>query len=167
MKKMAFALLLGLIVLVAFSSAQAQIPKEFTGTGITAYSGTFKTVAMGQERVLMTYEVLGVVISDTGEGIHHNASVRCVGSIQAIKGVYEDNNGFCVQTLPDGDQIFLTIKSSGAIGRGGKGTYTFVGGTGKMTGIQGGGEYTEFPLRPAAEGTFQGYNRSKVSYKLP
>lgn len=168
MKKMTFALLFGLVVLVAFSSAQAQIPKEFTGTGITAYSGTFKTIAMGQERVLMTYEVLGVVISDTGEGAHHNASVRCVGSIYAIKGVYEDgNNGFCVHTRPDGDQIFMTTKSSGTLGRGSKGTYTLVGGTGKMTGIQGGGEFTEFPLRPAAEGTFQGYNRVKGQYKLP
>jgi hypothetical protein len=167
MKKMTFALLLGLIVLVAFSSAQAQIPKEFTGTGISAYSGTFKTVAMGQERVQMTYELLGAVISDSGEGVHHNVSVRCVGSISAIKGVYEDSNGFCVQTRPDGDQIFVTIKSSGTLGRGSKGTYTLVGGTGKMTGIQGGGESTDFTLRPAAEGTFQGYTRVKGQYKLP
>ena len=75
MKKMTFALLLGLIVLAAFISAQAQIPKEGTETVICGYSGTFKTVAMGQERVQMTYELLGVVISDTGEGIHHNTSV--------------------------------------------------------------------------------------------
>jgi hypothetical protein len=168
MKKMTFALPLGLIVLLAFSSAQAQIPKEFSGTGINAFSGTFKTVAMGQERVQMTYEVLGASISDTGEGVHHNTSLRCVGSIHAIKGVYEGgNNGFCVQTRPDGDQIFMTTKSSGTLGRGSKGTYTLVGGTGKMTGIQGGGEFTEFVLRPAAEGTFQGYNRVKGQYKLP
>jgi len=167
MKKMTFVLLLGLSVMVAFSSAWAQIPKEGTATGISVFSGTFKTVAMGQERVQMAYEVLGGSISDTGEDIFHNTSLRCVGSIHAIKGVYEDNNGFCVQTRPDGDQIFFTYKSSGALGRGSKGTYTFVGGTGKMTGIQGGGEYTEFVLRPAAEGTFQTYNRSKGKYKLP
>ena len=167
MKKMTFALLLGFIVLVAFSSAQAQIPKEGTETGITGYSATFKTAAMGQERVLMTYEVLGVVISDTGEGIHHNNSFRCVGSLQAIKGVYEDNTGFCVRNRPDGDQVFFTFKASGALARGGKGTYTYVGGTGKMTGIQGSGEFTDFPLRPAAEGTFQGYNRFKGQFKLP
>ena len=164
MKKMTFVLLLGLIVLVAFSSAQGQI----TATGISAFSGTFKTVAMGQERVQMTYEVLGANISDTGEDIFHNTSLRCVGSIHAIKGVYEDgSNGFCVTTRPDGDQIFFTIKSSGALGRGSKGTFTYVGGTGKMTGLQGGGEYTEFVLRPAVEGTFQGYNRFKGQYKLP
>jgi hypothetical protein len=167
MKKMTFALLFGLIVLVAFSSAQAQIPKEGTETGLCGYSGTFKTVAMGQERVYMTYELFGVVISDTGEGIHHNTSLRCVGSLHAIKGVYEDSNGFCVRTRPDGDQVFFTIKSSGTLGRGGKGPYTLVGGTGKMAGIQGSGEVIDFPLRPAAEGTFQGYNRFKGQYKLP
>ncbi len=168
MKKMTFVLLLSFIVMVAFSSAQAQMPKEGTGTGITAFSGTFKIIAMGQERVQMTYEVLGVSISDNSEDIFHNTSLHCVGSIHAIKGVYKDgNNGFCVETRPDGDQIFFTYKSSGALGRGSKGTFTFVGGTGKMTGIQGGGEYTEFVTRPAAEGTFQAYNRVKGSYKLP
>jgi len=167
MKKMTYTLLLGFIVMLAFSSALAQIPKEGTETGITGYSATFKTAAMEQERVLMAYELLGVVISDTGEGIHHNNSIRCVGSFQAIKGVYEDNNGFCVRTRLDGDQVFFTFKASGALGRGGKGTYTYVGGTGKMTGIQGSGEFTDFPLRPAAEGTFQGYNRFKGQYKLP
>jgi len=167
MKKMTFVFLLGLILMVGFSSVQAQIPKEGTATGVSAFSGTFKTVAMGQERVQMTYEILGGTISDTGEDIFHNSSLRCLGSIHAIKGVYENNNGFCVQTRPDGDQIFFTYKSSGTLGRGSKGAYAIIGGTGKMTGIQGGGEYTEFVLRPAAEGTFQAYNRSKGKYKLP
>ena len=84
-----------------------------------------------------------------------------------LKGVYEDNNGFCVRTRPDGDQVFFTFKASGALGRGGKGSYTYVGGTGKMTGIQSSGEFSDFALRPAAEGTFQGYNRFKGQYKLP
>ena len=167
MKKITFVLLLGLIVLVAFSFAQAQIPKEGAMTAINAYSGTYKSVALGQERVRMTYEIFGVSINDAGEGINHNSSFRCVGSLQAIKGVFEDDNSFCVLTRPDGDQIFWTTKTSGALGRGGKGTYTYVGGTGKMTGIQGGGELTIFTLRPAAEGTFQGYNRSKGQYTLP
>jgi len=48
-----------------------------------------------------------------------------------------------------------------------KGTLTIVGGTGKLAGIEGNSEYTEFFMRPAAEGTFQAYNRSKGQYKLP
>ncbi len=168
MKKMTLVLLSSLVVLVAVGSVQAQIPKEGTGTGITAYGGTFKAVQMGQERVQSIYEVLGVSISDTGEGIWHNASMRCVGSLHAIKGIYEDDSGFCVQIRPDGDQAFFTYKASGKLGDVGKGTFTYVGGTGKLTGLQGGGEFERISaVRVAAEGTFQGYNRVKDHYKLP
>jgi len=59
MKKITLFLLSGLIVLVAFSFAYAQIPKEGTSSYIIGFSGTYKAVAMGQERVQMTYEVFG------------------------------------------------------------------------------------------------------------
>jgi hypothetical protein len=83
-----------------------------------------------------------------------------------VKGEYIET-GFCVSTRPDGDQVFFTIKGTGRLGIGAKGTTTIVGGTGKLTGIQGNAEYTVFDVRPAAEGTIQGYNRGKGQYKLP
>jgi hypothetical protein len=167
MKKMTLFLLSGLVVLIAFSFAQAQIPKEGASSYIIGFSGTYKTVAMGQERFQMTYEVLGVIVSDASDCILQNASLRCVGSYHAIKGTYEDDSGFCVCTRPDGDQLFTSYKASGKLGAVGKGTVTYVGGTGKFIGIQGNGEFTRISLRPAAEGTLQGYNRVKDYYKLP
>jgi hypothetical protein len=107
------------------------------------------------------------VISETGEGILHNSSVRCLGGMHVVNGAFEDEAGSCVYTRPDGDQIFQTSKATGKIGVAAKGTYTLVGGTGKMTGITGGGEYTRTNVRPAAEGTSQSYARSKGTYKLP
>ncbi|HXX36305.1 MAG TPA: hypothetical protein VEM15_17685 [Thermodesulfobacteriota bacterium] len=167
MKKAITALVLTTVILVVFGmEARAQIPKEGTSSQTWPYSGTFKVLAMGQECLEMTWEVLGVVISDTSEDIFHNASFRCIGASYAVKGEF-NNSGFCVATRPDGDQIFWTLKATGKMGVGSKGTSTFVGGTGKLTGIQGGGEYTEFFVRPAAEGTFQGVTRSKGQYKLP
>lgn len=155
------------IILVAFGTeAKAQIPKEGTGSETCAYSGTFKVLPMGQERVQMTYESMGVAIGDTPEDLLHNASFRCLGALHAVKGEY-NNSGFCVATRPDGDQIFWTYKSTGKLGGGAKGTSTTVGGTGKLTGIQGNAEYTEFFMRPAVEGTFQAYTRGKGWYKLP
>ena len=167
MKKMTLFLLSGLVVLVAFSFAQAQIPKEGSSSYIIGYSGTYKTVAMGQERIQMTYEVLGVIVSDASDCILQNASLRCIGSYHVIKGAYEDDSGFCVCTRPDGDQLFTSYKASGRLGGVGKGTVTYVGGTGKFTGIQGSGEFTRIRVRPAADGTLQGYNRVKDHYKLP
>ena len=167
MKKTGLALISILVVLGSFGFAHAQIPKEGTSSYIIGYSGTFKIVAMGQERMQMTYEVLGVIVSDANDCILQNASLRCVGSFNAIKGVYEDDNGFCVCTRPDGDQLFTSYKASGRLGTVGKGTVTYVGGTGKFAGIQGSGEFSRIGVRPAAEGTFQGYNRVKDHYKLP
>ena len=167
MRKPIASLILSLIVLVAFGmEAKAQIPKEGTTSGTCAYSSTFKALPMGQERLQMTYELMGVIIGDTSEDLFHNASWRCLGMLHAVKGEH-NNSGFCVATRPDGDQIFWTYKTAGKLGVGSKGTWTYVGGTGKLTGIQGNGEVSDFPMRPAAEGTFQGYSRAKGQYKLP
>lgn len=156
------------IILVALGTeAKAQIPKEGTISETCAYSGTFKALPMGQERLQMTYETLGVSLSGTGEGLLQNASFRCIGAFHAVKGEYNDGGASCVMIRLDGDQIFLTMKSSGKLGGGSKGTLTIVGGTGKLVGIQGSAEFTTFDLQPAAEGTFQGYNRWKGQYKLP
>jgi hypothetical protein len=168
MRKPIASLILSLIVLVAFGmEAKAQIPKEGTLSGMNAFSATFKVVAMGQEQAHVTYEVLGVAISDTGEGPFHNSSFRCIGAQHVVKGAYDDDSGFCEYIRPDGDKIFVTYKATGKMGVGGKGTATFVGGTGKMAGIQGSSEFTRFNVRPVAEGTFQGYQRTKGQYKLP
>ncbi len=167
MKRTGLALLSILVVSGFFGLAHAQIPKEGTQSYLIGYSTTYKIVAMGQERFQMAYEVLGVIVSDATDCILQNASLRCVGSFHAIKGVYEDDSGFCVCTRPDGDQIFTSYKSSGKLGALGKGTVTYVGGTGKFVGIQGGGEFTRMTVRPSAEGTSQGYNRVKDQYKLP
>jgi hypothetical protein len=168
MKKMITALVLGIVVLVVFGTdAKAQIPKEGTASQTWAYSGTFKALPMGQEGVQMTYEVMGVGIADTSEGLFHNASFRCLGALHAVKGEYNDDSGFCVSIRPDGDQVFSIYKATGKLGGIAKGTETLVGGTGKLVGIQGSSEFTRFDVRPAAEGTFQGYERSKGHYKLP
>ena len=60
-------------------------------------------------------------------------------------------------------------KTTGKLGsRGGKGTWTFVGGTGKYAGIKGNGEFDRLPgFRPSAKGTFQGMNKSKGKWKIP
>jgi len=167
MKKAITALVLTMVILVVFGmEARAQIPKEGTTSFVTSFSGTGKRLIMGQEDFQSVYEVTGANISDTDDDLLHNTSYRCLGALHAVKGEF-NNSGFCVATRPDGDQIFWTLKATGKMGVGSKGTSTFVGGTGKLTGIQGGGEYTEFFVRPAAEGTFQGVTRSKGQYKLP
>lgn len=168
MNKMTLALTLGLILLIAFGSdAQAQMAKEGNLSFTMGYTITFKDIG-GQEIRVRTYELLGATTSDSGEGPLHNSSVRCVGALRVVKGSIDDESGLCVYTQPDGDQIFMTYKGTkGKVGVTARGTGTFVGGTGKMNGMDGSCEWLRVMLRPAAEGTGQGYNRVKGNYKLP
>jgi len=157
-----------LVLVIAFTATvEAQIPKEGNFSFTSAYSGTFKVLAMGQERVQMTYEFMGANIGDTPNDLYQNTSFRCLGASHAVKGEDIDASTFCVSTRPDGDQIFSIYKTTHKMGAGYKGTFTFVGGTGKLVGIQGGGEITGISVRPAAEGTFQEHARQKGQYKLP
>jgi hypothetical protein len=111
MKKVIMVMGLCFLFSIFFSlEAMAQLPKEGTASTLSSFSGTFKALPMGQERVQINYEVLGVNLIDSGEGILHNASFRCLGSLHAVKGKYEDDSGFCVYTRPDGDQAFQTFK---------------------------------------------------------
>ena len=168
MKRTVLVLILGIVLLAVFGpDAKAQGQKEASTSFNIVYSGTFKALPMGQERLQFTYEIMGVAIGDTPEDFHHNASFRCVGGFHAVKGEFKDDSGSCVFTRPDGDKIFSTYKAAGKMGGEAKGTFTIVGGTGKLVGIQGDGEFPRFAVRPAAEGTFQGYARWKGQYKLP
>ena len=55
-------------------------------------------------------------------------SVRCVGYVQEVKEDSTLNNGACVETDKDGDQVFATYD---------KKAHYLVGGTGKYKGISG------------------------------
>ena len=153
-----------LVTLVPISNSE--MAKEGSGTGSAYYHGTFKVVAIPKERVQMNYEVFAISRADREDSLLHNASGHCLGSLHAIKGIYEDG-GFCEYTRPDGDKIFFTYEAKGGLGKSAKGTFTFVSGTGKCVGITGGGEFTRYALKPPAKGKFATYSISKVNWKIP
>lgn len=167
MRKAILVLTVGLMSLTAFAAdAPAPIPKEGSLSFGNVFSGTVKIMALGKERSQVSYEIMGVATSPTGEGLLHNSSVRCMGGFQAVNGEFA-NSGSCIYTRPDGDQVFAIYKDGGKMGTPVKGTFTLVGGTGKMAGITGSGEFTRFSVRPAAEGTMQSVSRYTGKYKLP
>jgi hypothetical protein len=167
MKTISLVSIVILVLFIAFvAAAEAQIPKEGAISFTAIYSGTFKALALGEERAQITYEHMGVTLSDTGEGIFHNATVHCIGSSYRVKGSNDDDSGSCVIIRPDGDKAFLTYRGTHSA-TGGKATNTLIGGTGKLTGLQGSLEATRIPLRAASPGTYQGMSKLKGQYKLP
>ena len=168
MKKIIVASVLALAVLIAFAPfSSAEMAKEGSGSGIQYAITKYNVLPMGKGVVQINYEGWGIARSDTGKGLGHNASTHIVGGLLAVKGVYKNDSGMVCFTLPDGDQLFMTYKASGVLGKTGKGTFTYVGGTGKFVGIQGGGEFTRHNLRPPAKGFGASFNVYKVNWKIP
>jgi hypothetical protein len=154
--------------LVASAADDAPFPKEGSYTSMTAGSSSAKALPLGKERVQFSWEFLGVQTAVAGASLTDKASVRCLGSLRTLNGDVESSTNSCVITRPDGDQIFwVETQASGRTGSDTKGTASIVGGTGKMTGITGGGEWTRRVVGRAAEGTMQTMQTSKVTYRLP
>ena len=168
MKKIIVASVLALAVLIAFAPfSSAEMAKEGSGSGIHYVIIKFTVLPMGKGVVQINYEGWGINQSDTGKGLLHNASSHIVGGFLLVKGVYKNDSGMVCFTRPDGDQVFMTYKTSGVAGKGGKGTITYVGGTGKCVGIQGGGEFTRHHLPPPAKGFGASLNVVKHNWKIP
>ena len=163
------ALILTLVLLITSGSVIAEeMAKEGMISGTSTTHGTYKAIAMPKESVQLNYECWGVGISDTGEGLLHNSTYHCLGSLYAVKGIFKNDFGLCEYTLADGNKLYMTFEGAGEFGKpSGKGSWTIIGGTGKYQGITGSGEMERFDLRPAAEGTFQSYSKDKGSWKLP
>jgi hypothetical protein len=171
MRKSILILVLSLVLLLTFGiNVQAQ-SKEVTTSATTTFYATAKVLPLGEGSVCMTYEGIGLVISDTGEGLFHNATVRSLGSMKIEKSVYNDERGWGVFNLQNGDKVFFTYTMAGQQKPGGmgfaKGSGTITGGTGKAAGIQGSYEMTRTVVRSSVEGVGQNYIKSKMKYTLP
>lgn len=140
-------------------------PREGKISATKVMSGSFQVVPLGKDRARGMYDVMGVELGEGG--LLHNASARCIGAMTITNGAWDDESGNCIYTLPDGDQVFTAHRGAGKIGGETKGTWTYLGGTGKLVGIQGSGEWSRYAVRRAAEGTSQSVTRSTGTYKVP
>ena len=167
MKKALMILILSLFLVATTGNVFGEeMAKEGSFTGKNYVTGKSKVLPMGEERLQMNYDGAGILVDDSGKGFLHLASIYILGTLHAVKGVFEET-GFMVITATDGDKVYATYKGSGTFGKPVKGTFTYTGGTGKCTGIQGGGEFTRYPLQNATEGVWTYMSLTKASYKLP
>ena len=167
MKKALMILILSLFLVTTTGNVFGEeMAKEGSFTGKSYVTGKSKVLPMGEERLQMNYDGAGILVDDSGKGFLHLASTYILGTLHAVKGVFEET-GFMVITATDGDKVYATYKGSGTFGKPVKGTFTYTGGTGKCTGIQGGGEFTRYPLQNATEGVWTAMSVTKASYKFP
>ncbi len=145
--------------------------KEVTESGTTTYYAIGKVIPLGEGSFVLSYEAFGLTVTDTGKGLFHNATVRTLGMSTLEKGVYKDERGSGVWNLENGDKAFITYTLAGETKQGGgglgKGTCTFIGGTGQCAGIKGSFEITRYIVRTSAEGVGQSYAKATIKYTLP
>ena len=167
MKKAPIMLIIILFLLVTPGNVFGEeMAKEGSDTSKNFVTGTATALPMGEELIQLNYEGSGIYVSDTEEGFLNNASCHALGTLHAVKGAFEDS-GSMVLIAPDGDKAFMTYKGSGNLGKSAKGTYTYVGGTGKFKGIKGGGEFTRLSLQPPSKGEWSATTIFKGNWKLP
>lgn len=168
MFKKSMALILTLLILATSGLVLAE---EMAREGSISFRSSWITsvtaLPMGKELLQLNYEGYGVTASDDEKGLLHNASAHVVGGLLIQKGIYENDSGLVCYTRPDGDQIFLTYKTSGTMGKGAKGSGTFVGGTGKFEGITGTLEFARYQLRPPSKEAGASFSLGKGTWKLP
>jgi hypothetical protein len=168
MKKIILVLGLSLVFLFSFGLAlQAQTGKEIVEPVTSTWYATAKDLPLDKDCVFRTWEAFGIVISDTGTGLFHGSTVRCMGSVYVNKGVLEGDIGYGYYVLQNGDKVFFKTDFVRKPGAPSKATTTLIGGTGKCVGIQGSYDLTGYNLKPAMEGIGQSYNKLSIKYKLP
>jgi hypothetical protein len=160
------ALMLSSAVSLSAAAIAGNLPKEGSDSGTYSAYGTYKVVAVGKERVLILWDENGLTLSD---GYNDHTTSHCWGTGDYIKGIGQDH-GYCVATDPEGDQIVDVVEcEKRPIDQK---TYHctdhFSGGTGKFTGITGGGtSFCHSGELKANEGTYLQYcTWSKEPYKL-
>ena len=169
MRKIVLVSILALFVLVAFVPlSTAEMAKEGTASIRYIYSCTRTRVPIDGNRVVVTYESQGVMISDSGESPFHNMFARNLGVIYLEKGVGR-LEGYVISTDRDGDKTVVEIKGGQILPSPNPSSVAgkFIGGTGKFEGITGTLEYKRWYVEPAAETTHQAIATIKISWKLP
>lgn len=169
MKNTFIVILLTLFITASVGNVcSEELAKEGSGTGMSAASGKWKQHQLEEGTGFVTWKQKGVMLSDSGKGAFHNMSSNCAGVILWEKGV-GSTVGYCIALAPDGDKILFEVTEAnvkpGPAPK--KGNIRFIAGTGKFAGMEGGGEYMGYNVRPAEEGTYQSVTKSKTSYKLP
>jgi len=128
----------------------------YTTTYVTTSSNTIKF----GDRTVVDYDSIGINRNDNGGVMFNNTSARCLGMLEVI-GSEATNRGSCIDIDKDGDQIFTTYEA-----RGSSGTHTFIGWTGKYSGISGTADYTFQPVK-SSDGRSMASITHKAMWKLP
>jgi hypothetical protein len=139
--KAAAILALGLLLICAYGGvAQAQGAKTGKPRGIATFYGMGKVTEYAPDVVVWTGTFPGQSVTDSGQGVLHFGAWDCTGEVVYRSGQVSWGGGFCSVTDKDGDRINLRwqVDEPDANPAKFKTKGTYLSGSGKYVGIQGG-----------------------------
>ncbi len=146
------------VVLALGVSAEAQLPKQGTYTGKLGWWAVGTVTEIGKNHVFWTGEFGAQFFNDAGTGFMDGMSLRCPAVNDIVDGVSVSAHGYCVGTDKDGDKLVYVWQGEKFAG-----TFQFISGTGKYTGIKGNNTWKGY----ATPGTTQGYSVFTGEWQLP
>jgi len=152
--------LVTIVLIGLFLSVNCAYADESYNT-TSCWSGDFKMLSSSKELVIYSFDLKGVSRKNDESDAFHNWSFQIIGTSKIVSGNY--SSSFYGKWLsPEGDMVFGEGKRIGE-----KGTWKFIGGTGKWAGITGGGTNENINIKPVMKGTTQGCSIAIGTYKLP
>ena len=126
------------------------------------YSGTATMLHNSKELMVSSFELKGIVRSNTNSEIFNNVSEMVLG-LMCKMGDEITQRGFAKYLYTNGDIIIMEWD-----GKANDGKWKLLMGTGKWEGIKGSGTWSILQrVKSIAPGTFQGCRFFKGTYELP
>lgn len=152
---------LGCVALALLAAVPAAWAAEVSYDFVACTSGRSNLLFGGADFVATGDEVFGIVASSTTKE-WEGATTHCVGATQVMGGKPE-GSGYCKWVQAGGDTAVGRYEFSTT-----KATWTWLHGTGKLAGINGGGTFkTLFRGKPVEAGTGQSCRQDWGKYTLP
>jgi hypothetical protein len=142
--------------------AAEELAKRGTYSGVYGwtYSATVHQIEEGHLFIQDIYK--GTFFNDAGKGFMHESSIVCPAVTDIVNGK-GTARGYSICTDKDGDNIFSVWEGKVVPGKEFKGTFQWIGGTGKYTGIQGNNTFRATMI----EGTKEGRGIFNGEWRLP
>ena len=153
------SIMIAILAMAIFLPA-VQAQESFEST--TCASGTANLLYMDKDIFLNSFDLKGIVRSDSNSEFLNNASEWCVGLFSKM-GEKISQRGFCKYTSLNGDITLMEWD-----GEANGGNLNFVYGTGKWENIKGKGTWSMIQrAKSASQDTFQNSRKMKGTFELP
>ena len=156
------AIIAALLVMSATFGVAEELAKRGTYSGVYGWSYSASPHQIEEGHLFIQDIYKGTFFNDAGKGFLHESSMVCPAVTDIVNGK-GTARGYGICTDKDGDKAFCVWEGKIAPGTEFNGTFQWIGGTGKYTGIQGNNTFRATMIGA----TKQGRGIFKGEWRLP